>query len=236
MITVENITKLYGSHLVLNNLSAHFKRGEITGIIGPNACGKTTLMKCLLGLAVPNSGSVLIDGQKTTLSGEFRKTIGYMPQVPAFPGNLTANEIFVMLEELRKQDSVGRTELCDYFCVVNDLDKPIETLSGGTKQKISAIIAFMFHAPIVILDEPTVGLDPVNSIRFKNLVRKRAQTGTTVLLVSHVLSEIEQLVNRMLFLYEGQSVFYGTPHELLEKTRKSRMEEAVIRLFEGETT
>lgn len=233
MIEIKSLTKFYGSRKVLNNVSLNIKRGVITGIIGPNACGKTTLMKCLLGLVVQTEGEVWIDGEKSDALGAFRKKIGYMPQAPIFPQNLTILELLNMLEKLRGESANSREELIEYFGLKKILNQSLDQLSGGTQQKVAAVIAFMFNAPLIILDEPTVGLDPVTAVRFKDLVLARAKNGATIILVSHIMSEIEQMANEMVFINEGNIIFSGTIADLLKKTNSEKLERSVIRLFEN---
>lgn len=233
MIAIKSLTKFYGSRKVLNNVNLMIKKGIITGIVGPNACGKTTLMKCLLGLSIQTKGEVWIDQEKSDALGSFRKKIGYMPQAPIFPQNLTILELLDMLEKLRGEPADSREELIEYFGLKKILNQSLEQLSGGTQQKVAAVIAFMFNAPLIILDEPTVGLDPVTAVRFKDLVLTRAKNGTTIILVSHIMNEIEQMANEMVFINEGNVIFSGTIADLLKKTNSEKLERSVIRLFEN---
>lgn len=232
MIDIRSLSKSYGTQKILKGLSLSIKKGAVTSIVGPNACGKTTLIKCILGLAVQTSGELWIDGKKTDARGEFRRKIGYMPQTPNFPGNLCLRELLEMLENLRGEHAISRQELLHHFGLEKFLKQPLMQLSGGTRQKVAAVIAFMFKAPIVILDEPTVGLDPITAAHFKELVLKEAQRGTTVILVSHIMTEVEQIATEMAFISEGEIAFSGAIADLLKTAGTLQLERAVTQLFE----
>ncbi len=232
MIKIQNLSKSFKKHHVLRNLNLNFETGKITALVGPNACGKTTLIRCVLGLVIPSQGQIFIDQEPQDSNGVFRKKIGYMPQVPSFPGNLSSLELFAMLEDLRKEKSSQKEKLIQHFHIENVLKQPFEQLSGGTKQKIAAVMTFMFDAPIIILDEPTAGLDPLSIVRFKELLTKKVSQGTTVVLTSHIMTEVEQLAHNLVFINEGSLVFSGKKNQLLEKTQTTNLENAVIQLFE----
>ncbi len=231
MIEVKHLGKSFGNLSVLRGLDAHIKKGSITGLAGPNACGKTTLIKILLGLVVPDHGEILLDGKPIKKGSDYRRFIGYMPQNADFPANLTGRELFKMLQDLRQEKSTNLEDLIQLFELENFVHKPFNTLSGGTKQKIAATTAFMFNAPILILDEPTVGLDPVAALRLKDLVIRSSQQNKTVLLVSHIMSEVEQLVSHVIFLLEGQAVFSGDVENLRVQTGTTSLEKGIVKLL-----
>lgn len=231
MIEISSLTKSYGSREVLRSLNLKIQPGQITAIAGPNACGKTTLIKCILGLVVPESGAIRINGKATDSSGDFRRHIGYMPQTPRFPDNLCARELYGLLESLRGEVAARKEELISYFHIQDILDQPLDQLSGGTRQKISAVAAFMFNAPIVILDEPTAGLDPLAAVSFKDLLSREANSGKTILLVSHFLSEIEQIAGHLAFLNEGEVIYADTVLALMNRTGAPTLERALTRFF-----
>lgn len=232
MIQIDRLSKSFKEKKVLNQLSLTLKTGEITAIVGPNACGKTTLIRSILGLVIPDSGTIAFDGVPQDSAGQFRRAIGYMPQVPAFPNNLTARELFDMLEDLRQEKGVFKQELIDYFSMESRLDQPLELLSGGTKQKMAAIMAFMFNAPLVILDEPTAGLDPLSIIRFKELLFQKAKAGTTIIFTSHIMTEVQHLAQNLVFMTEGQLIYSGEIAPLLQKMNVTHLEAAITQLFE----
>lgn len=232
MIAIDRLVKTYGKHEVLRGIDLVVRDGLVTGIAGPNACGKTTLIKTILGLVVPDRGEIRIDGELTGGESGFRRKIGYMPQNPRFPVNLSLHELMTMLEDLRGEKSAVRHELVTYFSLNSCLDKPFGHLSGGTKQKAAAVIALLFDPPVVILDEPTAGLDPLSSVRFKDLVRRKSQEGKTIVLVSHLMSEVEQLATDIVFMSEGEIAFSGTVDSLRSKTGEADVERALARIFE----
>jgi len=228
MIQIQKLKKKYGKLTALDGVSFEIKSGSITGLVGPNGCGKTTLIKSILGLVVPEEGNIFVQGMSVRENWEYRRHIGYMPQNPEFPGNLTIQELLDLLEDVRGVHAPFRQELFEVFQLGHHGEKPFSSLSGGTKQKVAAVAALMFQTEILILDEPTVGLDPFSAIQFKEIVRKRAQEGASVLLVSHLVSELEQMVNRMIFVLDGQVHFSGSIEELRKQMGSTENLEAVV--------
>ena len=226
------VTKRYGRVPVLRGIDFAVKAGRVTAILGPNGAGKSTLIRMLLGLARPDEGSVTVAGTAVGDDPGYRAAIGYMPQHPHFPENLTGREVVRLLRELRRHSVPEDDELFEAFALPAELDKPVRNLSGGTKQKLNAALAFMFRPRILLLDEPTAGLDPVASGVLKARILDARQAGVTVLVVSHVLSELEDLVDDVIFLLEGRVEFQGSLRRLEEITGESRLEPAVARLMQ----
>ncbi len=226
------VTKRYGRVPVLRGIDFAVKAGRVTAILGPNGAGKSTLIRVLLGLARPDEGSVTVAGTAVGDDPGYRAAIGYMPQHPHFPENLTGREVVRLLRELRGHTVPEDDELFEAFALPAELDKPVRNLSGGTKQKLNAALAFMFRPRILLLDEPTAGLDPVASGVLKARILSARESGVTVLLVSHVLSELEDLVDDVIFLLEGRVEFQGSLRRLEEITGESRLEPAVARLMQ----
>ena len=233
MVRVEELTKRYGALEALKGVTAEFPAGKVTAVVGPNASGKSTLMKSILGLVVPDGGRVYVLGEPALKNPRVRAKIGYMPQDPRFPENVTVREVIRWIEELRGRPKQDLDELLAYFGLGPHLEQPTRVLSGGTRQKLSAVLAFLFAPEVLILDEPTAGLDPLASSRFKDRVAAERDRGKTVILTSHVMSELEELADRLVFLLEGEVVFAGDLEELRAKTGEERLERAVASLMEA---
>ena len=234
-VTVTAVRKRFGKLEALRGLDLTVAPGRITAIVGPNAAGKSTLIKMILGLVKPDagSGSIAVDGLAVNGGPEYRERIGYMPQSARFPEHLSGREIIGLLRDLRGRPARLDDELVERFRLGASLDKPIRTLSGGTRQKLNAVVAFLFSPSLVILDEPTAGLDPVSSGVLKDKVRRAAQSGTTVLLTGHIMSEIEELAQDIVFMVDGVVSYAGTVDALLAQGGESRLERAIARLLEG---
>lgn len=233
MIEIQQLRKAFGKNKVLNGVNLEFRRGSITGLAGPNAGGKTTLIKCILGLIVPDSGTVRIDGEIADPEGSFRRKIGYIPQNPNFPNNLNLEELMRMLEDLRREKAAKKEELVALFGLDRMKGQPFGELSGGSKQKIAIVTAFMFDAQILICDEPSSGLDPVSHVLFKKLLLGEAERGKSIIVVSHQLAELEQLASHVAFLSNGKPLFSGGTEELRAETGAPDLETAITALYSG---
>ncbi len=214
MINLINITKNYGNIIALNNLSLEITTGSITFIIGPNASGKTTLIKLILGLIKPTSGELFINDTKLNGDCNYRNNIGYMPQNANFPENLKVIEIFNMLKELRNHKPNYDEELIEKFKLQNEFNKQIKNLSGGTKQKVNASLAFLFNPDLLILDEPTAGLDPYASKILKEKIIYENQKGKTIIFTSHILNELDDLATDFVFILDGRLVMRKKKEEI----------------------
>ena len=230
MIEVRNVSKTFGKLKVLNDLSLSVASRRVTGLIGPNAAGKTTLAKIILGLATADRGTVEVGGVSVLASEQYRQRIGYMPQLARFPENLCARELFAMLSDLRQAKDLDQ-ELLERFDFKSELNKPVRTLSGGTRQKLNAMIAFLFRPELLILDEPTAGLDPVSSGVLKDKILREKSFGKTFLLTSHIMSELEELADDVAFINEGRVAFAGPLAELKRVTRQSNLERAIAEMM-----
>jgi len=235
MISVNQLEKAFGSLRVLKALTLSFSQGRIIGLAGPNACGKSTLIKSILGLVVPDSGAIYISGLLAEDIGA-REKIGYMPQHADFPANFTPRELFRLVAELRRREPRRREELIERFGLKSFLDKKCSYLSVGTRQKISAVAAFMCDPEILILDEPTAGFDPIACATFKGLLMEESKRGSTILLVSHIMTELDQLVDDLVFLLDGEVLFSGPALELKEKFRSKDLESGIVALMNSDRT
>ena len=226
-VEIQGLCKRFGRLAVLRGVAADIAPGRITAIVGPNAAGKSTLIKAILGLVRPDAGTIVVDGRPVSRDPAYRTGIGYMPQAARFPEHLTGREIIDLLTELRQQPGALDEELITAFRLDAHLGKPIRTLSGGTRQKLNAAVAFLFRPSLLILDEPTAGLDPVAAGILKAKVRRAPSSGATVLLTSHIMSEIEELAEDLFFLVEGSVVYHGPVEALLKDSGESRLESAI---------
>jgi len=233
MIEIRRLTKSFGRVKALKNIDLTFEAGKVSAIIGPNGSGKTTLIKCILGLVSPDQGIIAVNGALLDGDCDYRRQIGYLPQIAKLPENLSAREILTMVEDLRGEKSNNLKDLIQLFCLNGDLGKKARELSGGTRQKLCAILALMFDPPILILDEPTAGLDPVSSGRLKDLIMEEKGRGKAIIMTSHILSEVQELADNLAFLLEGSLKFSGDIDAVLVRTGEPRLERAIARMMEN---
>ena len=231
MIEIESLNKKFSKTRVLKDITLSISSGYVTAIVGPNGSGKTTLIKCILGLVKPTSGHIKVDGVDTDGNFHYRNKIGYMPQMARYPENLTAMELFSLVKDLREYEISIEKEIISSFKLANEMDKPFKSLSGGTKQKVSAMIAFAFDSQILILDEPTAGLDPVSSSHFKDMILSEKKKGKTIILTSHIMSEIQELADDIVFLLDGEIKYKGTLTSLIEKNEGITLERAIAEMM-----
>lgn len=232
MIEIKNLEKAFGRLNVLKGMNLTIPKGQATGIVGPNGAGKTTLIKTILGLVKADSGSISVNGIELNGNWDYRKDIGYMPQVARYPENMKVNELLSFIKKLRDQDPVYEEELIDQFSLRSELEKPLRTLSGGNRQKVGAILSMMFNPEILFFDEPTAGLDPQSSHKFKQRVKAEKENGKTVIITSHIMSELEQLVDHVIFILDGNIRYYGSMQNLLDESEEDRLEAAIARMMD----
>lgn len=232
MISLECLRKAYGTRSVLDGVSLALEPGRISALVGPNGSGKTTLIKCVLGLARPDAGRLFVEGEEADEQGQYRRRIGYAPQAPHFPSNLAVGEVFSMLQALRPGAETDES-LLDAFALRAEWETPVGTLSGGWRQKVSLAAAWLFRPDVLILDEPTAGLDPIAAGLLKHALRTARNAGCTVLITSHILSELEELADDVAFLSDGRLRFAGPVAALLSETGTRRLEPAIAVLLRG---
>jgi len=235
MIKIENLNKSFGRHQVLNNVNLEFGRGQSVALIGPNGSGKTTLIKALLGLVVAE-GDIWVEGTSIKGKSDYRQQIGYMPQMSRFPDNMTVRQLFGMMKEIRSDVKPNSYDLELYkaFDIEQMASKRLGILSGGMKQKISAALAFLFAPPILILDEPTAGLDPVSNEILKDKLRLEISKGKLVLITSHILNDLDEITTHVAYLMDGEVKFFNSLEQLKTETAETRLNRIISQVLNQE--
>jgi len=230
---VTDLHKAYGKHEVLRGVDLELRNGCITAVLGPNGSGKTTLIKCILGMVIGQQGKIMMNGKDTGHDWQYRSKIGYLPQIARFPENLKVKELVAMIRDIRNQQA-ETVKLVDIFGLEPYLNKSLGHLSGGTRQKVNILLAFMFDTPCYILDEPTVGLDPLALIRFKNLLLEEKQKGKSILMTTHMVHLVEELADEVIFLLEGKIYYRGGIEDLKRKYGGASLEESIANILSME--
>lgn len=235
MIQFQNVHKQFDKLKVLKDVNLKLESGNIIALIGANASGKTTLIKTLLGMVIPTSGEIYFKDNLINQAWKYRKDIGYMPQIGRYPENMTVRQVIEMVEDLRANEHIQLDkELFDKYDLKSILNKRMNTLSGGTRQKVSAYIAFLFNPDVLILDEPTAGLDPISSMILKEKILKEKEKGKLILITSHILSELDEIVNQIVYLEEGRIIFNKPLEQLKKDTNKTKLSEAIAYVMSEE--
>jgi Cu-processing system ATP-binding protein len=235
MIRIENLNKRFKKLQAIDNVTAEFTRGQVVSLIGPNGSGKTTLIKCILGMVKAGSGKIFVDGMQINGDPSYRSKIGYMPQIGRYPDNMKVGQLFTMLKHIRNiPDDKLDNDLIIKFNLVSIFDKPMRTLSGGTRQKVSAALAFYFDPGILILDEPTAGLDPLSSEILKEKIIFEKKQNKLILITSHILSDLDDLTTHVMYLQEGKLQFYKNIETLREETGELKLGKAIAAIMKGQ--
>jgi Cu-processing system ATP-binding protein len=232
VVEATNLKKRFGSITALDGITLAIKPGKITSVVGPNAAGKSTFLRCIVGLVYPDSGEIRIGGLDISRDWRCRRQLGYVPQSARFPEGLSARELFALVCDIRGVASGNSKELVDLFGLEEALDRPVRQLSGGTRQKLSIVLATMFDPEILVMDEPTAGLDPLSSQRQKRWLERERARGKTILLASHIIAEVEELSDRVIFLLDGRVYFDGAPGEATRLTGQPTLERAIAAMME----
>jgi Cu-processing system ATP-binding protein len=233
VLRFENLHKRFGKLKVLKGLDLEIAAGGIFAVLGPNGSGKTTLIKSVLGMVVPEQGKIFIDGEDVVGQWAYREAISYLPQIANFPNNMNVRELIATVKSLRRTPSDERA-LIELFGLQPFLKKKLSTLSGGTKQKVNIVLTFMFDSPLIILDEPTTGLDPLSLVKLKELIAQRKAAGRTILVTTHIMSLVEEIADGIVFLLDGLIYFNGTLEALEAQTQQPTLERAIASILERE--
>jgi Cu-processing system ATP-binding protein len=235
MIRIEQLGKKFKKVQVLDNINALFTAGQVVSLIGPNGSGKTTLIKTILGLVKPNTGTIFINGKEVDDDPRYRTQIGYMPQIGRYPDNMKVGQLFELLRKMRRVDDTRLdNDLVIKFNLASYFDKSMRTLSGGMRQKVSAAIAFYFKPQILILDEPTAGLDPLSSEILKEKILSEKNNSKLILITSHILSDLDEITTHIMYLQDGKMTFFKTMDDLKRSTKEDRLSKAIARIMLSE--
>ena len=227
MITVKNVCKKYGSFVAVDNISFEINDGEIIGLLGPNGAGKSTTMNMLTGFIEPTSGEILINGFNISKKSKKAKAnIGYMPENVPLYKDLTVKEFINYMAELKYVKGKDKKNMVSDIMAKTNLtdvqNKLIKNLSRGYKQRVSMAGALVGNPKILILDEPTVGLDPKQITEIRDLIKSLAKDHT-IIISSHILSEISQMCKKVIILNKGKLIAIDTPENLENKVSKNNV-------------
>ena len=229
-LEVRSIAKAYDRRAVLHDVSLGVSRGEVVGLLGPNGAGKTTCFYSIMGLVMPDSGRIFLDGQDITDLPMYRRAIlglGYLPQETSIFRGLTVEQNIESVLELSEPDRQARRErlerLLDEFGLTPLRDSPAMSLSGGERRRCEIARALAADPSIMLLDEPFAGIDPISIADIRELVRELKQRGIGVLITDHNVRETLDIVDRACIIYDGQVLFQGTPEALVADSEVRRL-------------
>lgn len=215
MIRVEHFTKRFKKFLAVDDISFEVERGEVFAFLGPNGSGKTTTMKAIVGLNIPTTGNICIDGIDVHRSPEKAKQlVSYLPQRVVFPENLSAREVIRFYGRLRNIAPRLADQALELARFNGFADKQVSEFSGGMIQRLGLAVVALPDAPILLLDEPTANLDPMGVRRFREFIREQKERGKTIIFSTHLLQEAEQLADRVGIFVSGKLVAQESIQEL----------------------
>lgn len=227
MIEITGLSKTYGEFQAIHDVSLEIRSGETFALLGPNGSGKSTTLKCLVGLTVPSAGQIQINGIDVRKRPcEARRLLSYLPQRVSFPDNLTVREVANFYGSLRQAQPARFSQVSQstHFEFNGFSDKPVANLSGGMLQRLGLLVACLPDAPVLILDEPMINLDPEGAIRFRHFLLDLKRQGKTIVFSSHMLADVEQLADRVGIFVGGRLASVQTVEDLRQNlNRESRM-------------
>jgi len=232
MINIVGLHKYYRKNHVLKDINLEFSEAGIYVILGPNGSGKTTLLKSILGLVIPDKGEISVRGIQVQDSPMYRREISYLPQIARFPENLRVHELIRLIKDIRNQDG-DEYPLIDLFKLEREMNKSLGNLSGGTRQKVNIILGLLFDTPVMILDEPTISLDPVSLSKFKKLISKKREQGKIIIYTTHIMSLAEEFSDKIILLLDGKNIFSGDLKEILITSKEKSLEDAITHLVDN---
>ena len=231
MIHIKHLSKKYGHLRVLSDINLSFSEGETVALIGPNGSGKTTLIKCILGMVKPDEGEIYLNDKMILNQSDYRKQMGYMPQISRMPENLKVDQLISMIKNLREHKTDYDEILFQQFNLQGSSEKRFGSLSGGTKQKVSALLAFLFNPTVLILDEPTAGLDPVSTEFLKLKIQQAHNLNKTILITTHHMTEVQELAHRVVYIVDGKILFDHKTQDLHQMSGEENLNKAVAKML-----
>jgi len=234
MINIQSLNKNYGKQTVLKDINLSFKSGQSIALIGPNGSGKTTLIKIILGLVIADNGSIYVHEKDIRTGPDYRREIGYMPQMSRFPEQMKVFQLFRLMKDMRPDVPEDKYDLTLYESLKIDKikNKNLGSLSGGMKQQVSAALAYYFNPSILILDEPTAALDPLSNEILKTKIRESLTQNKLIITTSHILNDLEEICNHVVYLIEGKMTFNESIEALKEKTSENKLNKMVVALLQ----
>jgi len=227
----KNLSKSFNKLPAVKDVTAEIGGGQVVCLIGPNGSGKTTLIKCILGLVIPDAGMIYVNNHQVGGAWHYRRAIGYMPQINRFPDNIKVHQVFEMIKDIRRHRGALDEELYHEFHLEEIREKKMSTLSGGMRQKVNAALAFLFNPDILILDEPTAGLDPSASELLKEKIIACRENGKLILITTHNMTDVDELADKVMLMSDGILKFFDSLHELKSQTHTQKLSTALIKAY-----
>ncbi len=232
MIKIEQLNKHFKRLDVLCDISVFLSKGQVISLIGPNASGKTTLIKCLLGIVKQDSGIIYFNEKNIKGDWSYRHHIGYMPQIERYPDNIQIGQLINMMKDIRNNvNTLPDEELIEKFELNKIFISKTRSLSGGTRQKVSAALAFLFSPEVLILDEPTAGLDPLSIEILREKILKEKEKNKLIIITSHILSDIDGLASHIMYLQNGQLIFFKDINAIKQEVGEDRLSKAIVEIM-----
>jgi len=231
MIEIKGLHKYYGNHHVLKEINLEIEKPGIYAILGPNGSGKSTLLKSVIGLVNPRQGKIKVNGTSVADTHTYRNQISYLPQIARFPDNLRVYELIRLIKDIRNEEA-DENRLVELFQIEPEMRKRLRNLSGGTRQKVNMILGFLFDTPYLILDEPTISLDPVSLAKFRKIISEKREAGKIIIYTTHIMNLVEELSDQIILLLEGRIIFRGGLTDICNKTDSTSLENAIALLVE----